>query len=152
MIVRPAVEADVHQLCEIARTFIEESDHGWIYSREVSQDTWRRYIEHDEMVVLMADQDGVLAGGAVVAHDRDFTLNRIGYLVKFYVLPAFRKTRAAVLIAKACAEWFDAHKCWASFATATAGIGADEAFVKLMQRQGYEPCGPTLMRKGKADG
>ncbi|MDJ0896914.1 MAG: hypothetical protein QNJ92_17350 [Alphaproteobacteria bacterium] len=153
MIVREFTEQDLlrnetmWQLCEIARTFIEESDYGWIYSPEVSDDTWRKYVAHPDMAVLLAERNDVIAGGVVVAHDRDFTLNRVGYVVKFYILPAYRRTRAPLLVAKAMTDWFDAQQCWASFATATAAIGADEAFVKLLTRYGYAPCGPTLMRQ-----
>ena len=149
MKVRRAVETDIPQLCEIARAFIEESRYGWSYSPEVSCNTWQRYIDADDIAVLVADRRGELLGGAVVAHERDFTAQRIGYVIKFYILPEHRKTRAAFLIAAKMNEWFDHHLCWAAFATSTANIGPSEteSYTKLMQRSGFENCGPTLMRK-----
>lgn len=146
VIVRQAAEADLPQLLEIARTFVEESRYGWPYSPEVAEHTWRSYLARDDMAVLVADRDGAIVGGAVLAHDRDFTLNRIGYVVKFYILPAHRRTRAAFLVCQAMCEWFDENQCWAAFATSTANIGASEAYVKLMARYGFGDCGPTLMR------
>lgn len=147
MKVREATEADLPQLCEIARTFIEESDHGFVYSPEVAEHTWRRFIADDSMAVLAVVRGDEIMGGAVVAHDRPFTLNRVGYLIKFYFLPAYRKTRGPILAISAANHWFDAHDCWETFATAMARIGTDETFEKLLTRHGYEPCGPTFVRR-----
>ena len=147
MIVRTCDEKDLPQLCEIARTFVEESEHSFAYSPEVAEHTWRRYIADDSMAVLAVVEGDTILGGAVVAHDRPFTLNRVGYLIKFYFLPAYRRTRGPILAIEAANLWFDAHDCWAIFATAMAKIGTNETFEKLLTRHGYERCGPTFVRR-----
>ena len=147
MKVRECVESDLPQLCEIARAFVEESAHDFVYSPEVAEQTWRRYIADDSMAVLAVVRGERILGGAVVAHDRPFTLNRVGYLIKFYFLPAYRRTRGPILAIEAANLWFDAHHCWAVFATAVARIGTNETFEKLLTRHGYAPCGPTFVRR-----
>lgn len=144
--VRAAITADVQWLLVMAGEFTAESDHGWTLHEKIAASTLRAAIESDDADVLIPFLDGEPAGLAVVACGRDYVAERIGYLEKFYIRRRARGTPVARTLMDEVARWFDAHWCWASFATATAGVGADAAFVNLARRYGFEPRGPTLER------
>ena len=87
-----------------------------------------------------------LAGIAIVATDDHFIAEPIGYLIKFYVSPDARGSGAARALIGACVDWFDDRHCVDAWATATAGIGQDDAFINLLGKVGFSPVGPTLRR------
>lgn len=129
-----------HRISDIAnacRLFIEESDYPIIYSDSNTLSTlWRMFSDPD--TGLFVDYtDGKLNGFAITHRVDEFHEQFFGYLSKFYVLPDRRGSRAGFRLMDEVTEWFDFRDCVVSFATATAGIGKDDAFIKLMQRFGY---------------
>ena len=149
IIIRSAEEADIPQLCAVTKTFIEESKYGWSYSHIAAEATWREYLAHEEICVFIALDGDVIAGGFTATYGREFTNEIIGYVMKFYVMPNYRSTRTAILLAAKLVEWFDMHSCIDSFSTSTAEINdlSERAYVKLLARQGYVEIGPTLIRR-----
>lgn len=145
---RLATATDLPELLALAREFIAESNYGWTFHREIAESTFRRDIDHEQTDVLVVDADGQIAGCAIVAHDRDFVEQRLGFIVKFFIRQAHRGTAAGRLLAAGCVEWLKEKLCWAAFVTATANIGAaqDRQFANLFAKFGFVACGPTLMR------
>lgn len=135
-------------LLDIAREFIAEAQYGWTYSKEISEYTYRSRMASDETDVLVGVENGELVSCAVVAHDREFVEQRLGYVIKFYVRAKYRGTIAGRALALACHEWFREHLVWAAFVTATANIGAaqDRQFANLFKKFGFVECGPTMMK------
>ncbi len=143
---RAATVNDLPAALEIAETFTAESDLPHRFDRDAAHRALWCYIHGDATDVLVVEAGGALAGGAIVAVDLDFTARPLGYLVKFYVLPRHRRTTAARRLIRACVDWFDTRACADCWATATAGIGQDPAFVALLAKVGFKPVGPTLRR------
>ena len=134
----------------LTEQLINESSHPVTYNEENTLNTLSNYIENgDSDVLVVYNAKGRVLGFALVARTNEGHNEYFGYLVKFYIAPESRKSRAAVHLMRAVQEWFRHHKCVACFATATAGIGRDDAFVKLMKKFKYEEIGPTMMREEK---
>jgi GNAT superfamily N-acetyltransferase len=147
VIVRPATEADLPGFLEGAKEFISESAYGWTYSEEIATHTFRVRLAHPDAAILVA-WEGEICGASIVLHDRDYCLERIGYVEKFYVRPKYRGTPCGRMLVEASLKWFEDSLCWAAFVTATANIGAaqDKQFANLFKKYGFVDCGPTLMR------
>ena len=143
---RLATPTDMPAMLAIAETFIDESDLRHAFDRDAAHRALWRYMHSAGTDVLVVEAGGAPAGGAIVAVDLDFTARPMGYLVKFYVLPRHRGTTAGRRLIAACIDWFDARACVDCWATATAGVGQDPAFVALLGKVGFEPVGPTLRR------
>lgn len=128
-----------HRISDIARAcslFINESNYPIDYSDENTQYTlWSMFSDVDT-ALLVNYTDDVFNGFAIVQRTDEFHKQYFGYLSKFYILPERRKTRAALLLMQEAVDWFDT-KCVVSFATATAGIGNDEGFIKLCKKFDY---------------
>lgn len=129
----------------LIKEFVEESSWGWTYNENNSRQSIQLYIENPETDVFLALHDEP-AGFAIVAYDEEFHDERIGYISKFYISKRYRKTRAGRELARATALWFDFHNCRKSFATDTANVGEGKAFINLMGKYGFHPCGETLVR------
>ena len=143
---RVATAEDLPAMLDIAARFTAESALPYAFSRDAANRTFWHYVHADESEVLLVETVESLAGGAIVAADRDFTEQPFGYLIKFYVLPYHRRTRAARTLIRACVDWFDGRDCADAWATATAGIGEDAAFVALLRKAGFAAVGPMLRR------
>ena len=149
MIIRPATLEDMPALMDMSREFVEESGYSWDWSPEVAATTWAYYLKGSNIEVYLADRDGEIAGGVVVACDRDFTLQLYGKIGYFYVREPHRRTRAGILLAEQATRWFDEMRCWDAFVSGVACLGPKQtgAFEKIMRRVGFEGRGPALVRK-----
>lgn len=109
----------------------------------------RAFIADDRAEALAVESGGHFVAGALVHWRRDFTAERIGYIVKFYVLPEARGTSAARRLTRACADWFDAQGVTAAFAACAGALNARQTrlYENLMARAGFVRCGPMLARE-----
>lgn len=140
-----------HRISDIAKaisTFIEESEYPIKYSQYNTLTTLQNTVTDIDSDILVDYTDNVLNGFAVVQRTDEYHEEYFGYLNKFYILADKRTTRAPFRLIGEVTKWFDDQNCVQSFATATAGIGKDNAFIKLMSRFGYTAT-PTgmLIRK-----
>jgi GNAT superfamily N-acetyltransferase len=98
-------------------------------------------------MLLVMDGD-LLAGIAIVFFHRDYCLERLGFIDRFYVRKPWRGTAAARGLAAHAVEWFQRKACRTVFVTATAHLSAnrDRQFVNLFRKFGFAECGPTMMK------
>ena len=143
---RAATPEDLPVLLALAETFVAESALGYRFDAASAERAFWLYLVEPATDVLVVGGASGLAGVAIVATDDHFIAEPTGYLIKFYVLPDARGTGAGRALIGACADWFDDRRCIDAWATATAGIGQDPAFVALMGKAGFSPVGPTLRR------
>jgi len=134
------VDAWDYRISDIAKaisTFVKESMYPIEYSEYNTLNTLMSMYNDIDTGLLVDYSDNVFNGFAIVQRTDEFHEQYFGYLSKFYVLPDRRSARAAIRLAEEAVQWFDDKSCVVSFATATAGIGRDEAFIRLMSRVGY---------------
>ena len=143
---REAVANDLAQLVALARAFVAESDYGWTFSELLARHAFETRFADKRSAILVTDDAAGISGGVMVAHDREFHTQRIGYIEKLYVYPRARGTRAGRALIEAADLWFRDHLVWSAFATATAGVGQDQRFVNLLGKVGFRQIGPTLLR------
>lgn len=136
----------VAQILDALHEFVCESSYGWTPERNHSNSELWAYYQLDECDVLVVDQDGDVAGVALVSCDRAHHVETIGYLSKFYVRKHYRATGAARALRDGVSKWFKDKGCTDSFITNTAGIGEDKYFMNLFNKDGYEICGHVLRR------
>lgn len=126
--------SDIAKACNI---FINESDYPIKYSDTNTTETlWLMFNDFDTGLLVDYTED-TFNGFSIVSKTNEFHEEYFGYLNKFYVLPNRRNTRAAFKLIAEAVKWFDDNECVVSFATATAGIGNDKAFIKLLTKFGY---------------
>ena len=142
---RAATPEDLPVLLALAETFVAESALGYRFDGASAERAFWLYLVEPTADVLVVGGSSRLAGVAIVTDDH-FIAEPIGYLIKFYVVPDARGTGAGRALIGACVDWFDKRGCVDAWATATAGIGQDPAFVALMGKAGFSPVGPTLRR------
>lgn len=140
---------DIEELVRLAREFVAESTWGHKFSAGAARNAFEYYIRSDVTDVVVIDGTEEIAGAAIVAVNADFTEKPLGYLDKFYVRHRYRRTRLPYQLIRRCVDWFDAQGCHDSWATATAGIGRDAGFVRLLSAHGFGEVGPMLRRAGK---
>lgn len=145
MIVREAVPGDMAALLQAAEEFTRFSGWRWEFDREAANARFWLHMHHEGSAVLVVEDDGALLAGAILHTDRDFTVETLGYIVKFCVTRAGRRTEAPRLLAGACVAWFRERGCAAVFGTSTARLPlATKSYANLLARHGFTDCGPTL--------
>ena len=143
---RFAAQADVPALVALAAAFVAESALPYQFDPDAAARSFRLYMHEATTAVIVVEGPAAIAGFAIVGFDTDFTVDPVGYLMKFYVAPGARGTGAARVLVRSATDWFDQRGCVDTWATATGGIGQDTAFVNLMAKVGFVPAGPTLRR------
>lgn len=151
---RPAEPADLPGVLDLAARFLAETRLGWRFDRERAWATLWAALERPDAAMLVVEMrlpalgqpKRSIVGAAIVGWESDWTVDRIGYVMKFYVAPAARGTPAARTLARAMVETLDAAGCRETWATATAAVGADQAFVNLFHKVGFATTAPCLRR------
>lgn len=139
---------DIPKICDIVKEFVEESEFGFTFDDGIASIEFYNYISWDNSCVMAVEKDGNILGGAILIAKQDFTVEKQGFIHKFYIRKPFRKTRAMFLLMEEVCKWFDSQGCYKSFVTSTSGISEAVicSFSKLMQKYGFKECGPTLVR------
>lgn len=148
MKVRKATLQDKAAFLALAEQFVRESGYGWTFSLPIAAHTFHQILDSEEHEIFVAEEGDDIGAGIIVAHDRDYCLERLGYVVKFYVSPGFRGTTAGRELVVAADIWFIQHDVWAAFVTSTANIGAAQGrqFENLFAKFRFIPCGPTMLK------
>jgi len=136
----------VSDVLTVAKTFIQESQHPVTYSPEGLAYVWRVFNDPNSAILLNYQNDEI-AGVAIVTRSTDFCAEYMGYLIKFYIMPSGRKTRAARELMQEVVQWFDTNECVTSFGSAAAGIGQDQAYINLLSKFGYKELGRAMVRE-----
>jgi len=100
--------------------------------------------------VLMTDEREP-AGFAHVRREDVFTVECVGELYQFYILPNHRGRGAARMLRDACQVRFDAWGCRISYVECGSGLDAgknDKLFFNLWGKIGYKFLGTALFKRG----
>lgn len=149
MYTRLATPDDIASLLVLSKEFVGETNYPWTYSGEQSYKTFMGFFKLPTSAIIVVIDNNKIVGAALMVWDQDFIKERIGYLIKFYIRPGSRGTKAGRTLAEAMTKWFDDHNCTTSFATSTAGVGESKQFENLLKKFNFDFCGPTMMRNVK---
>lgn len=135
------------QLLVLASEFADETDHRLSFNNEIAAERFVACGADENQDVICCTIEDELAGIAIVAVDTDFINETWGYIVKFYVRQKYRRSGVGRGLLASVEEWFDKKDALYRWATATAGVGQDQAFINLFKKFGYEDGGKTLVRR-----
>ena len=129
---------DVPALVQLAQGYFEENAQwsGLTFSPENAAKTAVFRIMSDDSFILVYEVSGKIVGFVSVGLDSTLTVEPVAYEEMFYVHKDYRKTRAAIVLARAYvnkALELGAKKVYTS---STAGFGA-APYIKLMERMGF---------------
>lgn len=148
--IREAQPQDLNDLCDMASRFVAETELPLTYDPERTRNTFWVAINNPDVILLVDDVDGVLAGAVMGAVEEDeFCEESCAYLTKLYCEKEFRGLGGA----RALASAFDvaARNAGASivFASSTAGMGerVETLYVRLFERIGYTVLGRVLVKQ-----
>lgn len=145
--IRTCTIHDIPALLKLTKDFIGESGWGFTFDHETAARDLLEHIESELCVIYLAEVENIPAGYAICIASTDFTLEKQGFLHKFYIAPDFRKTTLPRQLSRQCAKWFDAQDCLYSFTTSTARIGKSiKTFANLLSKDGFTECGPCMVR------
>lgn len=134
------------------RTFFAESD----FSQNMTPDENKyrsliyRHIgaEHTAGILAVTPQ-GKVIGYAYIYCQNDYTVELVGEMFQFYVLPEARGTMVARSIVQEVVKQFDIWGCVRNYAEAAPGL-SDARVVKLFSnlwgKFGFKPVGQTFIR------
>lgn len=152
MQIRPFEQADINEFMDTAECFFRESRNS---DYAVNLARYRHLIQASAGVptvaVIVAVEDGIIAGYAILNVMIDFTDEPIGDMYQFYVRPEYRGKGAARGLRDAVVKRFDEWGCPLSHVSADAGIddtgNATLLFRNLWAKAGYSVTGVTMTRK-----
>ena len=146
VVIRCATKDELDLLVDIAEGINGESAHAFTFNRENARMHIWQFLASSDWDIIVAEQDGEIVGGVMLAESLEFHDDPLCYVCKFWVLPNARSTRVGVMLTEAMVDWAREHQCTDVFVTATAGLDAknQRAFVWLMSRQGFKECGPVM--------
>lgn len=143
---RPATEHDLTEMVEIAINANAESRFVGEVDIEAAREYLRDFMIYDDRQIVVADNGGEIVGGVILALSKEIWAQPLCYVIKFWVLPAGRRTNASRLLVDYIFEVANDHDCLAVYSTATAELDDREQrlFVNLLKRSGFRDCGPTM--------
>lgn len=146
--IRKAIPDDLEPLTDMMMRFTEESNLKLTYDREQIRELTWKCIHIDDVILLVADNDGELAGMVAAVIDDEFSLEPCAYINKFYVEKSFRGTPTSHELLTAFDEECKNLNIALSFASSTAGMGElnEKLYVRLFEHHGYETLGRVLIR------
>ena len=147
MVIRPATEADIPGILEMAREFVGESGYGYTFDPERSEWLVRVYLADPFHAFMVADVDGQIAGAWVAVVAYEWTVEPMCYVVKWYMRRPYRGQGLGHALFGALTDWADTAGVMDTFVTSTAEIGQTGAFTGLCESHGFVRLGPTLVRR-----
>lgn len=149
--IRRAKPRDFEDLVDLAFRFTSESNLPLTHSEKNARTAIWNMIHDPRRVFLVAYEQDLLAGVAVLDFDNDFYVETVCYVTKFYVEVDFRGTMTAVKLVKRIIEEALVRECSAIFAASTANISQEieEKYTRLYKKFGFDFLGSFLMRNLK---
>jgi GNAT superfamily N-acetyltransferase len=147
--VRTATSADMGWLVTIGAHFTAETNWDVEFDATRAKEHFQLYIDTEGMDILVAEVNGELVGGVIVAAQYEFLTRPFGYVMKFFVMPSSRSLSITLKLISAMKDYFRVFNCSHVYLTATAGLSEREAkaFIKIMKRSGFEESGPVMWLK-----
>ncbi len=147
--IRRASAADFEALAGLARRFTAESGLPVNFDEDRARQTLWRAIHSPDVVVLLDDIDGVIAGAAMMTFEAEWTREVLAYVVKFYVERELRGLGSARSLVAALVAEARARDARLLFASATAGLGerVERLYVRLFERAGFGVLGRIVMKE-----
>jgi|TARA_Y100000296_G_scaffold8852_1_gene10396 GNAT superfamily N-acetyltransferase len=144
--IRLAVEDDLDDLVVYAERINDESSHDLTFDRDRARQHLRMFVTLPGWDILLAEIDGRVVGGAMIAESFEFHRHPLCYVCKFWVMPCGRRSDAGRKLVKALIAWAEERKCSDIFVTATAGLDRINQwlFIKLMSAAGFKQEGPVM--------
>lgn len=145
-----ACRDDVDEIVALAKGFFEESNLS--KNLTLKEANWRRtvtdYIDYESVNAIIAVVNGNIVGYCLVYWQEDYTVERIGEMYQFYVLPEFRKTIVPRSLIKYAVKQYEEWGCKRCYLDASPGMGDTQlkSFENLWGKFGYEKVGMTMMR------
>lgn len=145
--IRKAKPDDLYPLCEMARRFVNETNLPLTFDEELTRDTFWNAINDDNSILLVDDQNGVLAGAIMGYMERDFCKEYSAYITKLYIEKEFRGLKISMDLIKAFEE--ETKNAKLLFTSATAGMGEriEKLYVHLFKHAGYSVLGRILVKE-----
>lgn len=150
-----ADEKNLEEMFALARDFWFESNFhssGLTISEYSWKDTVRTHIGLDDTAGICARVDGKIVGYVLIYYQTDYTVERIGEMFQFYVVPEFRGTLVARKLVDAAVKQYEEWGCARAYCEASPGISMRDhlaLFRNLWAKYGYEEIGVTLMKEFK---
>jgi GNAT superfamily N-acetyltransferase len=144
--IRMAQNDDLYPLVGIAMEGNQESSYGLGFNeKNATEYTWG-YIDDPDRDIIVAEHDGEIVGGAMVATSLEYHDSPFCYVCKFWVSLAGRMSGISRAIMSTVLVWAKDHGCSHVFLTATAGLDAREQklFINLAKKFGFIEEGPVL--------
>lgn len=151
-IIRKAHKGDLDQLVELGARFYQESN--FLGNLTMSKNNYRAtiapYLGMDYVAPIVAVRAGQILGYLHIYAQRDYTVELVGEVYQFYVLPEYRSSGVSRALVEAAnlqyAEW----KVARGYVEAAPGMGAEEhlkLFENLWGRFGYKKIGIVMMKE-----
>lgn len=151
-VLRKGQRRDIPQLVDLGARFFGESNQlgGATMSREKYQRTLETFINHDLVAAIVADVDGEIVGYVHIYAQDDATVELIGDLYQFYVIPEYRGTGVSRELAKAAVSQYAEWNCKAAYIEAAPGMADPhhlQLFENLWGRVGFKKIGLVMCKE-----
>ena len=147
---RLAEPDDIPQIVSGAEIFAQEAWWGFTFDPQKALDMIEAFMTHPLAALLVID-DGAstICAGALISLEPGFCVENFGHVGYFFVIPAYRRTRASRQLLQAIDDWMAAMGAAAVMAGGTANLSARESrqLTKLFRKAGYEVAGDALVKR-----
>ena len=147
--IRLTTPNDLDSLCSLGQRFTEESDLPLVWNEDLARNTIWNLLHNKSAIVLVDDEDGVLAGVVIGFVERDFFIQASAYIQKFFVEREFRGLGVSQELISAFERQARKQGADIVFASATAGMGqtVEKFYVRLFESQNYSVLGRVLVKE-----
>jgi GNAT superfamily N-acetyltransferase len=142
---------DVEEICTLAERFFQESNfHG---SLTLDPKGWRKTvsdnIDNPDAAAVIAVVEGKIVGYCLIYCQRDYTVEAVGEMFQFYIMPEYRGTIVARSVLKYVMRQYDEWGCVRCYAEASP-VMTDERHLKMFEnlwsKYDYSKVGVVMMR------
>lgn len=137
-----------HEALAVAACMVDENQWQLTFDMNNALRTIETFIASDDCdVIAVRDATGEVIGGALVYANAGFTVEKIGGIHQFYVMPYARATPATRQLLQACMAWFREQDTQIVLATQWSNIEPRIArlFENLLKKAGMKLTGNTYI-------
>lgn len=153
--IRPTTWHDLDRVAELAGQFFIESNFsrsGLTVNLEAYKQTIKNYWRNPYVTSFIAieEETSDILGYVHIYAQRDYTVELVGEMYQFYVIPRARGTHVSRALVAAACEQYDAWGCARSYCEASPGMPDEKhlmTFRNLWGKFGFNQVGITLMRE-----
>lgn len=143
--IRHAEPMDLEPLCELAKRFAEESRFNVTFDHSIARDILWQGINDHETIMLVWDENGMIAGGIMGFAGHEFSVETVAYITKLFLDKEFRGTGIAHALVRAFEKEVNADIILTS---ASAGMSprVEKMYNHMFQKLGYQVQNPVLCK------